>query len=1532
MSNMAMNVENLSAEGKRQLLARLLEKRAQKIKRAPLSFGQERLWFLHQLDEQNAAYNLRTAVHLRGALNVPLLQESIQAVVNRHESLRTTIVLENGRSFQKITPFVEMPFPILDLSHLDACEKETAVQQEGESEAQTPYDFSTPSLFRVKLLKLEKDEHILLMGMHHIISDGWSIGILIREVGTLYQANLLGILPPLQALTIQYADFAAWQKEQLQGDGLQAQLDYWRHQLRETAVIDLPTDHPRPPMQTFVGARQYFTIDPAVSQTLRDLTQSENATLYMTLLSAFNILLYKYSKQTDITVGSPIAGRTRQQLEGLIGLFINTLVMRNQVDPERDFLTHLAHVRQTALSAFAHQDIPFEKLVKELNPPRDPSRSPIFQHAFVFQNAPMHAVDLSGLTLTTLKPDKASSLFDLTLCMWDNEDGLHGYFEYNTDLFSDDTIARLLTHFQQLLAQVGQQPTEPIQTISMLTPTERQKILVEWNDTAVPFAQAPTVQITIEKLAQTQPNALAIAFADQRLTFQELNERANQLAHHLLSVGVKRGDFVALCVERSPALIWGMLGVMKAGAAYVPLDSGHPPERLSFVLEDINASILLTQSSLLQSLQSSHVRAIPLDQFPTDNAHLDKSNPAQQAREDDLAYAIYTSGSTGKPKGVPISHRSLNNLIGWYQHSFDIGSTDRAVQFAGLAFDASVLEIWAHLGSGASLHLCPSEVRQDPIKLRDWLIAEAITISYVPTPMAEIMLDLPWPEGCAFRMMLTGGSKLHRHPPQGLPFKLVDNYGPSECTVVTTALVVPPSDCATAVPTIGRPISNTRVYVLDDTLQPVPIGVAGELYVGGPSVMQGYINRPELTAVKLIPDPFGDDENGRLYATGDIVRYQADGQLLFLGRVDNQVKIRGFRVELGEIEAVLLQHEQVIETAVLMHKATTGANQLVAYVAFVNDQPLDSSDLRTYLRESLPPYMVPAIFVPLPALPMTPNGKVDYRALPNPSPFAISQNSYVAPRTQTEADLAAIWQTLLKIEKVGVEDNFFELGGDSLLVIQAVSQGQRVGLQLTAQLLFQHQTIAELAPHVERLTEGNRASVTYAGEWPLTADQQWFLGRNLIEPHRFTAVSLFKVAIDLDPNILKDAVAYLVEYHDILRSRFVQDNDGWHQIVDPELVEVPFYEAEVDLTAVLPHEDYQLKTEPVFRNIRNSINLATGPVFQVHYIRLDGKDTDRLLLAMHHLIIDGLSVNVLLQDLLYVYMQRLQGKEGQLPPKSINAKQWVERLMAYADSPNGQQELSYWLNLPWASLPKLPLAFESAYENNTVDSSAKEPSDRVFSQLSEEETAFMLRTLQKKHALSIETMMLAAMTKAITEWTGGNWFSTKMIDNGRNQLPTLEDIDLSRTIGWLSFTRRLMLQWQPEQSLLTNLFHIDEQLKKMPNRGLGYELLYRYSQNKETRKAIEETIPAHEDIWINYVGQIAASDSNPFMQPSDERVGWHMNPKNKRPYLIFCYAEIRNNQFVMQWEYSTKAHHHHMIEQVAQTFLITLKAFIQELK
>jgi aspartate racemase len=1066
MTDITKRVANLSPEKLELLMRRLQAQRGDatpkitphQLSEVPLSFAQQRLWFIDQLEPSSVAYSIPAVLHLTGSLDIPALERSLNEISRRHEVLRTTFQMLNQRPIQVVAPHCDQPLRLIDLSG------SVDLQSELQQMINQPFDLAQAPVWRVILLRSNETTHKLFLNIHHIIFDDWSLGLFLQELAALYAAFTHHQPSPLAELPIQYADFTVWQRDRLQGAGLENLLNYWKGQLADApTLIELLLDRPRTLSSTHRSERQPIQLSRSTCETLKKLSRQEDATLFMTLFTAFATLLHRYTDQDEIVIGSPIANRNQVETENLIGFFVNTLALRANLADDPTFRSLLNQVRKTALDAYAHQDLPFEKLVEELQPERHPGCNPLVQVLFVLQTAPKSQIQLPNLDLQCEGLDSGFAKFDLLLELQETPDGIAGWFEYKSDLFEADTIARMVEHFQTLLQSIATNPDQSLSVLPLLTSAERQKLLTEWSNAPVDRVSHPLIHQVFEQQATQTPDAIALVFQDQQITYRQLNQRANQFAHYLQVSGVQPGDLVGICLERSIAMIVGLLGILKAGGAYVPLDPSYPPARLARMLQDTQISVLVTMQRTVALLPLHSAQCVLLDADWSQIETQPDTNPQIGLTSEALAYVMYTSGSTGQPKGVCVPHRGVVRLVKAVEY-INLDATEILLQLAPLAFDASTFEIWGALLNGARLAIAANSTGAalSLEEIEQAIQQHGVTTLWLTSGLFNVIVDERIEALSPIRQLITGGDVLSvSHVQKALQAlkdcRLINGYGPTENTTFTCCYSIPAlSPIESNIP-IGRPISHTQTYILDRHLQPVAIGVAGELYIGGDGLARGYLNQPEVTAQCFIPNPF--DRSQQLYRTGDRVRYRADGNIEFLGRLDHQVKIRGFRIEPSEVEIVLGQHPSVKTTAVVVQGQTT--KQLVAYVV-PDDPTLTVADLYHFLRQKLPEYLIPTIAI-VETLELTPNGKVDRRSLPSVFPTPKTA-TYAAPQDLLEVQLSKIWQQVLGVESIGVQDNFFELGGHSLLAVRLFAQIQAAFDQdLPLATLFQAPTIAQLA-------------------------------------------------------------------------------------------------------------------------------------------------------------------------------------------------------------------------------------------------------------------------------------------------------------------------------------------------------------------------------------------------------------------------------------------------------------------------------------
>ncbi|MEX2286658.1 MAG: amino acid adenylation domain-containing protein, partial [Planctomycetaceae bacterium] len=1297
MSDQATSTVQRSPRDRRRQLEALLRKKAQKSRSFPLSFAQQRLWLLEQLDPGNPVYNIPLAIRLTGALNIDALNRTLNDVVARHESLRTRIAVTNDEPMQLVDAARQQELTVVNLEHVDPSQRDAEAITRATEEARKPFRLEQGPLFRALLLRFSPIDHVLVVVMHHIISDDWSMGVLFREVALLYQAHAADRPSPLKRLTIQYADYAVWQRQRLQGETLERELDYWRRRLEGVTPLELPTDRSRLLLDQQVGATVESFLPHTLTQQLKDVGRREGATLYMTLLTAFQVLLYRYSGQEDIAVGSPIAGRLRSETEGLVGFFVNTLVMRANLAGDPSFRDLLQQVRQSSLEAFGHQEVPFERLVETLNPQRDISRHPLFQVMFTLQNAPWPDVTLPGVSLSVIPLDTGTSKFDLSFTAREERGGLSLLVEYNANLFRRDTIQRMLKHFENLLAAIVANPNQHVSELELMDEAERQTLLVDQSATRRDYPDDALLHHLVEAQARRTSDAVAVVFEDQQITYRQLDERANRLAQRLLALGVGPDTMVGIFCERSLEMVVGIFGVLKAGGAYVPLDPAYPIDRLEFMLADGPIPLLLTQRQLAESLSRYTGQVLVLGD--EEDAECGIADLESSVTADHAAYVLYTSGSTGRPKGVVITHRAICNHMFWMADDLPLGPHDAVLQKTSASFDASVWEFFAPLMAGARLVMAQPYGHLDPGYLVRAIQQHQITIlQLVPTLLQVLVAEPSFAQCTSLRRILVGGealpAELVRRTTDLLGAEVCNLYGPTEATIDATFFKWDGRTDGTLAP-IGRPIANVEAYVLSAQRTLMPMGLPGELYLGGAGLARGYLNRPELTAERFVPHPFRREPESRLYRTGDLVRWLPDGNLEFLGRLDHQVKIRGNRIELGEIQAALADHPEVVEAVVTTFDNDAGGKELAAYIVQKNVAP-HADQLREFLQKSLPDYMIPTAFVPLEAIPLSASGKVDYKSLPRPTYQRASQSPYTPPRSPDEELLVEIWQDVLHVDQVGVHDNFFALGGHSLLATQVVSRiARQLNVDVPLRDMFQTPTIAELAQRVVALRSHGEQSrwdpipmASRDGELlpSLTQEALWFLDQLERDQPTYTVYPALRMKGTLDTAVLERALNEIVRRHESLRTRFPEVDGRPVQVIDPP---EPRPLALVDLSDLSDSQRDAAVQDWILKQTRQPIDLQNGPLIRVTLLRL-AENEHVLVAAAHHIIYDGWSLGTMTRELAAIYSAYRMGRPSPLPELPIQYADFAIWQRQYLQGEALERLQSYWAK-QLAGLPPLEL-------------------------------------------------------------------------------------------------------------------------------------------------------------------------------------------------------------------------------------------------
>lgn len=1906
----------------------------------PTSYAQQRLWILDQLVPGNPFYNMFSLLPLR-VQNVATLERAVNEIVSRHETLRTTFSTIDGQPVQVIAPTLKLTIPVVDLRGLPSTEQLARVQRLTQEEACRPFDLARGPLLRATLVRQEDTEATLLLTIHHIVSDGWSMAVFFRELTTLYQSYMTRRSASLPQLSLQYADFAVWQRNWLKGEVLDQQLNYWRQQLEGVPFLRLPTDRPRPLVKNYRGARLPVKLPGTLVRRLRSISLSEGATLFMTLLAAFQLLLYRYTEQADVAVGSPIAGRNRGEIEDLIGFFVNTLVLRTDLSGDPSFRELLKRVRSVATAAYEHQDLPFEMLVEMLQPERDLGRNPLFQVIFQLLNTPSFFDGASSHEVAAISTAAAThsgtAKFDLEFSLFESPHGLLGHFEYSTELFDESTVARMAVHFETLLESIVASPDTNISQLTFLTAGERELVVSTWNQTCRQYPRDLCVHTLVESQVRRAPDSIAIVDGEEQWTYRALDQRANTLANRLRSLGAGPGSLVAVCMERSAEMIAALLAVLKSGAAYVPLDPEYPKMRIAFMLADTEACVLMTERQFVGRLPE-HNAVILLD-AEDESSDEECASPAAPTASD-LAYVMYTSGSTGRPKGVCIPHRAINRLV-LNTNYVTLGPSDRLGHISSPSFDAATFEIWGALLLGGRIVVIPKDVVLSPVEFGEEIRCQGVTAMFLTSALFNQLASDNPRMFQTMRYLLVGGSAVdpnwaHEVLEKGAPDRLLNGYGPTESTTFAACYHIQDvPDGATTIP-IGRPIANTQLYILDPHLAPVPVGVPGELYIGGDGLAQGYLRRVSLTEEKFVPHPFADDPEARLYKTGDLVRWRGTGDIEFLGRMDEQVKVRGFRVELGEIEAELGQHPTVQEAVVVARADAHGDKRLVAYVVpraepdaatsetdleqiaqhqvgnwqeifnghvyrqfaenddptfnitgwissytgeplpepdmrewlndtvghlnalaphrvleigcgtglllfrlaancsaywgtdfsstalgyiqqvmtqsgsllpqvkllqrtaddfrdiepgtfdlvilnsvvqyfpnvdylqrvlegavratrpgghvFVGDvrslplmqvlhmsiefsnaddsttteelreraqtgmahetelvvdpkfftsmpervpevsyvevvpkrgqkrneltryryqvilqvgpalgqllqpewidwrehrwdvgtlrqilqqeQPavlglswvanarllseynvvemierddspptvgdlsklasgeenpaIDPQDLwaleyelpyrvvvswarhrregqfdvafvriteppkqatirfpfdpttrkdlshlannplrrdvarklvpqlRAFLQERLPEFMVPSAFVVLGSLSLTPNGKVDRKALPAPDrTHPELEETYVAPVSPTEQIIAGIWCDVLGLDRVGIRDNFFELGGDSILSIQIIARARAVGLQLTAQQIFQHQTIADLATVAGTLISTVAEQGLLVGAVPLTPIQRWFFEQALVEAHHFNQAALLTVSPATDANRMREAVGHILRHHDALRLRFGRSERQWTQYYAEYTDEVPFNE--IDLRSLcLSSQTTAIEKECALAQA--SLDLEEGPVVRVVLFRLGAPNHDRLFIVVHHLAIDGVSWRVLMEDLQTCYQHLNRFEPAQLPAKTTSFKRWAKCLLQYAGSAPALQELSFWLQRPVETF-ELPVDHQRG--DNTFASA-----HHIEVALTPDETRSLLQEVPTAYRTQVNDALLAALGQSLARWTGNTNLLFDLEGHGREDL--FEGVDLSRTIGWFTTIFPVCLTIKPEKRPAEALKSIKEQLRRIPNRGIGYGVLRYLSDDPSVRQRLSDLPQAQ--LSFNYLGQfnVGANASASNGDTTTESIGFTCGPLDQRHYLLEINGRVECGALRVIWTYSENRHRHETILQVAEDFVAELRKLV----
>ncbi|GFN33044.1 non-ribosomal peptide synthetase [Paenibacillus xylaniclasticus] len=1436
----------------------------------PVSSAQKRLYILDQMGNHGTAYNMPGVFLLEGKVEPERLDAALRGLVQRHEILRTSFHWVDGAPVQRINEAADW-----EMEWIRGVELEEAVKT-----FIRPFDLSSGSLMRAALVQLEKNRYALLFDMHHIISDGVTLGILVREFGELYQGN------ELPELTIQYKDYACWQQEQVQTTRFQEQETYWTKQFDEAPpVLELPLDYGRKPVQSYAGSRIAVQEGAELLERLNNLARETGTTLFMVLLAAYKVLLSKYSGQEDVVVGTPIAGRTHAELQGMLGLFVNTLALRSRPEGALTFRSYLEQVKEVALAGYANQEYPFEELVEKVVKNRDLSRHPLFDTMFALQDQTQWSFSSQELRMVPYELENHYTKFDLAWMLAHNEDDLEIVIEYCTDLFQRDTVERMAKHYLHIVNAILSDPDIQLSRVSIITDEEKQEILKVFNSTSIPYPQDRTLSELFEEQVERTPDHIAIVCEAEQLTYRELNTRANRMAHRLRSQGVLPESVIGIMVEPSISMIIGVLGVLKAGGAFLPIDPSYPMERVNYMLNNGNSQYLLTQQSLLSVAErvfNGHIEVIDKP-FEVNDAC---DNPPREASSRNMAYLIYTSGSTGLPKGIMVEHSSVVNLCQWYCRFYKITTEDRTIKYSGFAFDASVLDIFPTLLAGASLYIVPNEIRLDIAELYRFFEQNQITISFLPTAICERFIALVLQQGdsnLTLRTLITGGEKLQLPSIQGLDFEVFDNYGPAENTVISTSCNVRLTPGR-----IGKPIDNVQLLIINpNTLELLPIGIVGEICISGVGLARGYRGASESFANPFIQHPNAVDQ--RLYRTGDLGRWRQDGTIEYVGRMDNQVKIRGYRIELGEIESVLL--ELVDKAVASVWDDGQGSKLLCAYV--VNRATITSDELRKHLAAKLPDFMIPQYYHILDDLPLTPNGKVDRNSLPKPDLNSLVNSEYIAPASSMEVLLAEIWKEVLKVEKVGLTDNFFQMGGDSIKAIQITSRLMKSQLKLSIKDLMQYPTIAQLVDHIKQASTPILQNAV-VGEVELAPIQRWFFEQNFTQMHHWNQSVMLFCKEGFNEEKVRQVWSKIVEHHDALRITFTIESDRITQYNH----DAANYELELSVHHLSGDDnEKRLYVTNVANLLQGSIELKNGPLVKLALFKESAGD--HLLIIIHHLVVDGVSWRILLEDFFTGLEQANEHMPIRFEAKTNSYKEWVEHVKAYSQSTRFLMDEQYWERIGRQKIPPVLIPITPTLVSKVNSSQV------ITVGLDTETTHQLLFQIHNVYQTEINDILLAALGLVIYLQYGRNQFVIDLEGHGREEIG--ENINVTRTVGWFTSQFPVIIDLSKPEDIPYSIRQVREMLRKIPNKGIGFGILKYFIGRRFEMKS---------DISFNYLGQLS-SDIYPI---STYDKGMEQSLNSERTYKLDITGVIVEERLQMNFSYSTEQFEETEIQRLADGY------------
>ncbi|MBF0450080.1 MAG: amino acid adenylation domain-containing protein [Candidatus Magnetomorum sp.] len=1450
-----------------------------------VSHSQRRLWILDKMEDGLTAYNLSMGFMFKGLFNVKAFKRSIEMTINRHESLRTTFIEIDGEPRQKINKHLEVEFKEIDLRDQD--NNKIIAKEIAKEESNCPYDLKNGPLLKIGLLWLSNDCHVILMNIHHIICDGWSLGVLENEILFLYKSFVHDKKIELPPLNIQYRDYTAWQNKILSDENVKAHQHYWHDKLSgELPVLNLPMDHQRGSVQTYNGNTLSHIFTKELTSKLEIYCRNNEVSLFMTLLTALKTLLYRYTGQEDIIIGSPIAGRNHPDLEDQIGFYVNTLALRDQINGNDSFKKLLKTVKQTTIDAYEHQVYPFDRLVEELNVQRDVSRSPIFDSMMVLQNNDIKEIKLDDLEISHFEYETGISQFDITLNFITDENKLCLYLNYNSDIFEKDRMIRFALHFEELLKNILHNDEQLINKLNILTASEKQQILFDFNDTKTDYPADKTIVDLFEEQVEKTPDNSAIIYKNKSITYKELNQAANALAHHLLDhYQIQPDDLVGVMADRSEKMIISLLGILKAGGAYLPIDPAYPQQRIDYMKKDSACRVLLSEKDF--RLETCNI-----------------NNPQNKISIHNLAYVIYTSGSTGRPKGVMIEQGGFVNMCLAQISGFNISESDHVLQFASPSFDASLSEIFMALLKGAALVPVNKEIIDEPEDFLNYLSDNQVTVITFPPVYLNMLNKHPLP---TVKTIITAGEAAvisdvafyskNKH--------YFNAYGPTESSVCASFYKIDPEKKYNERVPIGKPIANSSIFILDEAFNPVPVGVPGEIYFSGIGLARGYLNRPDLTKEKFIDNPFSSDEI--LYKTGDSGQWLPDGNIEFLGRKDDQVKIRGHRIELGEIENRLQQHPLIKDALVLAIKTDRNTKELVSYLITPSDIVIE--ELRSFLKETLPDFFIPAYFVQLEKFPLTVNGKIDKKNLPDPQTCSdlISDNYYVPPQNEREEKLVRIWQNLFNNDKIGIYDNFFALGGDSIRAIQLVSRLQQENLTLKARDIFQYPTIAQLSKKVIQSTQISQEHVT--GVVPVTAITGWFFKEYCIDRHHFNHSQMFYAKEGFDEKALRAVFSKIHEHHDALRMTYKYSDNKLIQEIKG--LDHPLDFQKLDLRdSDTPDENLRFHTE----QFQTSVDLENGPLMKVILFRLN--DGDRLLMILHHLIVDGVSWRILLEDIISGYHQYLSKQSIMLPLKTNSFKRWAEKIQLYSTSDVLFKEKKYWQKIESTPVKALP------YDDETENELMKNTSVTSFT-LSPSETYSLMTEASQIYRTGTEVILLTGLAYAMKQWHGDQKTLITLEAHGRRDI--IADLDVSRTVGWFTSTYPVILESPDVEDIFCQIETIKQLIESIPEKGIGYSILKYVTPEHYKNDLLFHIKP---EINFNYLGQFD-EDNTALFQIADESPGHSVSKNAKIIHHLDFNAIIEKQSLHVYLMFNNKRYRKETIETILANFKYKLQAILK---